>query len=293
LTEQKHVFSSHGLACDASLLLPDAERPPVIVMAHGFAAERSFGTGSTVAAFVAAGFAVFSFDYRCFGQSEGSPRQLVDPTHHCQDWYNAIQYLRSLQTIDPARIVLWGSSFSGGHVLATAARDHQVRAVIALVPHCDGRSTARRLPLRRKLAGLGHALLDLLLAPLGRVHEVAVVGDAGDGFAMLDWPGWKSDYLRLAQQSQSWRNAMPARSILRAGSYHPADNADAIECPVLVISGKRDQGVPREDILALIDKLRQPNHLELDFDHFDLYEGWPLNRTAIDAELDFLRRVLA
>ena len=47
MRDQKHVFSSQGLSCDASLYLPEAEKPPVVILAHGFAAERQFGTGST------------------------------------------------------------------------------------------------------------------------------------------------------------------------------------------------------------------------------------------------------
>jgi hypothetical protein len=39
---------------------------------------------------------------------------------------------------DPAKDILWGSSFSGGHVLSTSAEDTKVAAVAAQRPFSDG-----------------------------------------------------------------------------------------------------------------------------------------------------------
>jgi pimeloyl-ACP methyl ester carboxylesterase len=288
MSTSKHVFSSKGDVCEASLALPDTPAPAVIVLGHGFAAERGFGTAAYIKAFVTAGYAVFSFDYRNFGGSQGLPRQLVDPQRHLEDWYNAIQYVRSLSAVDPNRMVLWGSSYGGGHVLATAARFHRLAGVIAQVPYCNARSMGRTSSLGKKLASAGHALLDRLLSLVGRCHTVAVVGEPGEGFAVLDWPGWKAEYLRLASASSTWRNAIPARSLLRLGNYNPADSAGDITCPVLVVSGSQDQGVPREDILDVVSRIPDCHHVEWDFDHFDLYDGWELADQCIEQQLRFL-----
>lgn len=68
-------FYSHGLRCAGTLELPArAKRPPVIVMAHGFGAIRAAGLYDFAERFVKAGYAVFLFDYRSFGDSEGEPR---------------------------------------------------------------------------------------------------------------------------------------------------------------------------------------------------------------------------
>ncbi|MFX5701388.1 alpha/beta hydrolase, partial [Acinetobacter baumannii] len=71
------------------------------------------------------------FDYRYFGDSEGQPRQLLDIKSQLEDWKAAIAYARSLPNIDKNKIILWGSSFSGGHVLATAAQDANICAVVS------------------------------------------------------------------------------------------------------------------------------------------------------------------
>jgi dipeptidyl aminopeptidase/acylaminoacyl peptidase len=68
-------FSSNGLKCAGWLYLPEGvANPPVVVMAHGIAAERTFGLEAYAQRFAESGLAVFSFDYRNFGDGEGQPR---------------------------------------------------------------------------------------------------------------------------------------------------------------------------------------------------------------------------
>ena len=40
--------------------------------------------------------------------------------------------------MDPERIVVWGTSFSGGHVVEAAVADGRVAAAIAQTPAMDG-----------------------------------------------------------------------------------------------------------------------------------------------------------
>ncbi len=288
MSEHRQVFSSAGLSCSATLFLPEAETPPVIVMGQGFGAEVSFGTAGFVASFVAAGFAVFAFDYRGFGQSEGEPRQLVHPGHHCEDWYNAVQYVRSLGAIDNQQVYLWGSSFAGGHVLVTAARVAGLKGVIAQVPFTRSRGNWRSVSPIKMLQTLLHGTWDALLSLVGLEHRVALVAEPGEGFAVMDWPGWARDYLSIAKGSSTWTNSMPARGLFAIGSYNPVDSAGSIRCPVLIISGGSDQGVARAATLETVEKIPVCQHEELDFDHFDLYDGFRYHDTAVRLQLDFL-----
>jgi len=56
------------------------------------------------------------------------------------------------------RIVAWGSPFSGGHVLAVAADDPRIAAVISQAPFTDAVAALRAVPLKllpgMTLAGL-------------------------------------------------------------------------------------------------------------------------------------------
>ena len=117
-------FSSGGTACAAWLYRPQGAGPnPCVVMAHGFSAVRDQRLDAYAERFREAGFAVLLFDYRHFGTSAGEPRQLLSIRRQLQDWEAAIVAARAQPDIDPARIALFGSSFSGGHVQTLAARD--------------------------------------------------------------------------------------------------------------------------------------------------------------------------
>ncbi len=48
--------------------------------------------------FAAEGWAVFFFDYRNFGRSEGRPRNLIDPVRHVQDYHAAIVHVVNTST---------------------------------------------------------------------------------------------------------------------------------------------------------------------------------------------------
>src|ERR671925_204684 len=49
--------------------------------------------------------------------SEGEPRQLLNIRRQLDDWHAALAFARSLEEVDAERVGLWGSSFSGGHVV--------------------------------------------------------------------------------------------------------------------------------------------------------------------------------
>jgi fermentation-respiration switch protein FrsA (DUF1100 family) len=290
----KMTFPSQGLHCEANLFLPQhTARPPVVVMGHGYGAERGFGTNHLVEAFVSMGLAVFLFDYRYFGGSEGQPRQLIDPKISLEDWRSALTFVRQLDSVDAARLAIWGSSYGGGHVLSTAAGDHHICAVIAQVPHCDSRSIAKNTPLSKALQAAAHGLLDLALARFGRVHRVAIVGDSEQGFAILDFPNWKAPYLRLASQSESWSNSTPARSLFNGRDYNPVEVVSDIRCPVLILSAEHDAGIAPDDVGRTVAGIADCRHVSYPGDHFDLYDGWPFCQAAAEQQCRFLREVFS
>jgi alpha/beta superfamily hydrolase len=114
-------------------------------MAHGFSATREQRLDAYADRFRTAGMGVLLFDYRHFGASAGEPRQLLDIGRQQADFRAAVTHARATDWIDPARVALVGSSFSGGHVLIVAARDAQIASVVA------------QWPLHRRAGDAAHA----------------------------------------------------------------------------------------------------------------------------------------
>lgn len=151
--------------------------------------------------------------------------------------------------IDPRRIALWGTSYSGGHVLAVAARDRRVAAVIAQGAAVDGlaimRKAERADPSAPRSKGprmLAAALSDAGRALLRRApRTVAAVGAPG-AFALLTDASSYADY--LAMMGPTWRNAVCAGSLLTIPFNRPIIHAASVRCPTLLIIAEQDTIAP-------------------------------------------------
>src|SRR5277367_5115993 len=126
---------------------------PTIVMAHGFSAVKEMYLDKFAEAFARSGLASIVFDNRNFGASDGMPRQEIDPWTQIRDYSDAITFAAGLPETDGDRIGVWGSSYSGGHVLVVAAIDRRVKCVVSQVPAISGAQGFRRLVRADFLAG--------------------------------------------------------------------------------------------------------------------------------------------
>ena len=136
-----------GVVLRGWLYLPEQDRGrvPTIVMAHGFSAVKENYLDRYAEVFCAAGLAVLVFDNRNFGASGGEPRQHIDPWRQVGDYRDAISFSRTIPELDGTRIGIWGSSYSGAHVIVVGALDRRVKCVVSQVPLISGHRNARRL----------------------------------------------------------------------------------------------------------------------------------------------------
>ena len=148
-------------------------------MAHGFTATRGDRLPAYAERFAAAGLAVLLFDYRHFGDSTGTPRQLLDIGRQQADYRAAVAFARTLDGIDAQRIGLFGTSFSGGHVVAVAAQDPSIAAVVSQCPFADGLAALRVVPPRVALRATALGLADQAAGLAGRApRTMPAVGAA-------------------------------------------------------------------------------------------------------------------
>ena len=220
---------------------------PCVVMAPGFAGTRDTSALMDYArGFVAAGLDVVLFDYRGFGASSGLPRQLVSAARQRQDYRAAIAAARHLPSVDPERIVLWGISYSGGHVVRGAAEDGRIAAVVALTPAIDGVTLlarlARNVGFGHLLRTAAHGLRDAQRTMTRRgPHLVPMVGAPGSR-AIFAIDGAEKDYTEVA--GPSWRNEVCARTALEVAFNRPVRFARRVRCPLLVQAGTEDRIAP-------------------------------------------------
>ena len=285
-------FLSHGTRCSGWLYLPQGvTSPPVVIMAHGLAVEKTFGLPAFAERFVKEGLAVLLFDYRCFGDSDGKPRNLANPYRHVQDWKAAIDHVRVLPDINRSRIALWGPSFGGGHVVVAASHDPDLAAIICQMPILDSIPLVTRLGLRDMARSSMAASRDLFrILTLRSPYYIPVVGDPGT-VACLTMPEAKSGYFSLMPKGSTWRNECPARIGFTIASYRPITTARKVKCPALIVMGEKDSLHPSAPIEKAASIMGKAELVRMPIGAFDIFTGEWFDK-AVEVETRFLKKHL-
>lgn len=286
-------FYSNGDWCAAWLYRPAQPEPrPLVVMAHGFSATRELRLDAYAERFAVAGVGVLLFDYRHFGASGGEPRQLLDIHRQHQDYRAALAYGRELDWVDGVRVALFGSSFSGGHVVALAAELPELAAVIAQCPFTDGIATLRQTPPRASLQLTAAALRDQLNALRGRPpYYIPAVGPPGS-LAAMSTPDAEPGMRQLVPAQSAWQNSVAARVALRISPYRPGRAAERVRCPLLACVCEHDLLCPAQRTVALLQRAPRAQIERYPIGHFEIYNGEPFERAVTD-QTDFLIRHLS
>jgi pimeloyl-ACP methyl ester carboxylesterase len=263
-------------------------------MVHGWGGVQDALTLPFYEPFNQAGFAVMTFDYSGWAKSEGTPRNVINPWQREREVEAALEHLRSLPDIDPDRIVLWGTSFGGGHVVRTAAKHPELLGAITQVPMLDGTAAVKAVPPLRMLRFGLYALADLVGGRRNPVY-VPVVAPEGE-WASMDRDGageamQKALHALLeygGPEPAVYDNRVAARSLLTMGLYRPFKSLKDVTIPILVVGATRDTVAPFVE--GKIRALNNPNITmeKLDANHFDPYFK-PALSTNLRYQLAFLR----
>lgn len=260
-------------------------------MAHGLGAIKEVGLERFARRFAAAGHQVLAFDHRGFGGSGGRPRQVVDIAGQQQDWRSAIAFARTLPGVRADGIVLWGTSYGGGHVLHLAAELTDVAAAIAQAPMADGLTAARGMALTQSLRLAAHGLWDELGSRIGRhPHTVAITGEPGE-LALLTTPDAAAGLQVLNPDGYPWMNEVAARFALHVPFYRPVRHAARIGCPLLVVVCDADAITPLAAAVRAAAQAPRGELLRVPGGHYAVYQGGGFEQ-AMAAELTFLERHL-
>jgi fermentation-respiration switch protein FrsA (DUF1100 family) len=271
-------FDADGVMLHGWLYTPEgsAGAAPAIVMAHGFSAVKEMYLDRFAEAFANAGLAALVYDNRNFGASGGEPRQEIDPWAQVRDYRTAITYAATRSEIDADRIGIWGSSYSGGHVLTVGAIDRRVKCVVAQVPLASGHANFRALVRADFIAGF-QAQFDIDRAARFRGEPPAMVPvvDA-DPLAPSALPTPDS-YTWFTETNEarapSWRNEVTLRSVEMFTEYEPGTYLPWISpTPLLMCVAENDHLTVAEIAIAAFEQAREPKRLVMmPGGHFDAY----------------------
>ncbi|MBM4363042.1 MAG: alpha/beta fold hydrolase, partial [Deltaproteobacteria bacterium] len=174
IVEREVEFVSQGETCRGLFVRPAGGLPaPLIVLGHGLGGVYEMRLDAFARRFAEAGYAALTFDYRRFGRSDGHPRHWLVREHQQQDFEAALDFGRTLEGVDPERVVIWGTSLAGGHVLDIAGRRTDLSASVIQGPFTDGLASARAISLPSLLGVVLLAAFDAIARLLGRPPVLA------------------------------------------------------------------------------------------------------------------------
>ncbi|MER3397427.1 MAG: acetylxylan esterase [Chloroflexota bacterium] len=272
-------FNAEGVTLRGWFYYPDGATGPVptVIMAHGFSAVKEMYLDRYAEAFSAAGLGVLVFDNRNFGASDGEPRQEIDPWVQVRDYRHAITFARTLPEVDRDRIGVWGSSYSGGHVLVLGAIDRRVKCVVSQVPLVSGYRNVLRL-VRNDLIPQLRAQFDADRDARFRGEPPAMIAVVAEdptktpcALPTLDSWQWFTETGRT--RAPAWRNEVTLRSVEMLMEYEPGVYIDRIApTPLLMVVAANDVLTPTDLALEAYNRALEPKKLViLPGGHFDAY----------------------
>lgn len=282
------TFMSQGLKLAAWYYVPKNlkvdEKRPAIVMAHGFSAPKEALLQNFADRFAAAGFVVLVFDYRYLGASEGEPRNQIFPTEQIEDYRNAITWTQMQKEVNPDRIGVWGTSYSGAHVLHLAAFDRRIKAVVSQVMLVDGPANAARLNRADNLPLVAGFLSQdrAQRYTSGKVNYIPVVAPEGQPSALPTPESYDFFMKVVATGAPRWENRVTLESMEKFLEYNPAANIHRISpTPLLMVVAEDDRLTPTDLAIEAYQRAREPKKLVMfRGGHFNAYQEPGLNTTA-------------
>jgi len=253
-----------------------AEVAPTIVMAHGFSAVKEMYLDKFAEVFAAGGLNALVFDNRNFGDSDGTPRLEIDPWAQVRDYRHAVTYAITLPETDASRIGIWGSSYSGGHVLVVAAIDRRVKAVVAQVPLISGYDNVRALVRSDFIDGFREQFdADRLARFQGKEPAMVpvVAENPFDPSALPTPDSWQWFTETGKNRAPNWKNEVTLRTVEMLGEYNPGDYIAQISpTPLLLLPARNDVLTPSAFAIGAYEQAREPKKLViLPGGHFDAY----------------------
>jgi hypothetical protein len=266
-------FYSEGVKLVGDLYLPDAGKADArrsgIVLCHGYTGVKDLFLPDNARVLNEAGYAVLTFDYKGWGESEGARSRLA-PFSRVADARAALTYLAARPEVDPDRLGLYGTSYGGATVIWAAALDPRVRCVVSVVGVGDGRRwmrsvrhpdewhdlQARAAADRTQTALTGRSEMverDLILLPDRQSAEISS---------------------EARKKNPSAINTIPLEYVDDTLSFHADWVVDKIAPrPLLLITTDDDRLVPPEESEALYARAGEPKKLATlkGYGHYQVY----------------------
>lgn len=134
--KQAVSFYSEGCKLVGDVYYPDDLQPGQqragIVLCHGYTGVKDLYLPDNARVLTEVGYIVLTFDYKGWGESEGSRSRLA-PYSRVSDVQAALTFLSTLPEVDAERLGIYGTSYGGATVVWVGAIDPRVKCIVSVV----------------------------------------------------------------------------------------------------------------------------------------------------------------
>ncbi|PYI17501.1 alpha/beta-hydrolase [Aspergillus violaceofuscus CBS 115571] len=279
-------------------LYPAGPNRPCIILTHGFAGLKEQFLPDFAGHFQAAGYGAMVYDHRHYGSSDGTPRNHTDPILQARDYSAALDYVSLLPEVDPAKVIFWGSSLSGGVAIYAASIDPRAQGVVVQCPFPSSESLVTDLkePIRKAFADRAATTTTAGQEPamIPASPYASTTPRAAKEAAMVADPDIVAYYAELDRRNIPRGSRVTMQSLLGIAGFEPKAFIGRISPrPLLMILGALERTIPIDLQLRAFEEAGQPKQLHLiqDQGHFGLYHSKGFKEN-IEIQLRWLKEVV-
>ncbi|OAG33984.1 hypothetical protein AYO21_11884 [Fonsecaea monophora] len=269
-------------------------KAPVIILSAGLSGVQEHFLPSFAESFQKAGIAAVSFDHRNWGLSDGLPRHHSNHYQQTQDTHDVVAYVSTELDIDPERIAIWGSSFSGGIALIAGAVDPRVKVVITQVPFVSGNHLRSQMPapLLARIYEDRAATTESEPTYIPVFPEEYNAAQPDPAAAMMATEESWHYYQHIKELGIDKENRITMQTLFHAIRSEPSAFVPFLNKPLFMAIASNDSLISPSKQQEVFETAKDPKALvRFDSGHFSLYEG-ALFEKNIAAQIDFLHNHL-
>ncbi len=271
--KQPVTFYSEGFQLVGDVYYPEDLQPGEtragIVLCHGYTGVKDLYLPDNARVLNQAGYVVLAFDYKGWGDSEGSKSRLA-PYSRVYDVLAAVTFLGSLPQVDEEAIGIYGTSYGGATVVWAGAIDARVKCIVSVVGIGHGARWMRSV--RRP-----DEWFDLLTrSKTDRIERAQKGASAFVERSEILLPDRQSAELAAAarRDNPSAVNTIPLEYVDDTLLFNPEWVVDKIAPrPILFITSDNDRLVPPEESEQLYARAGEPKQLVVlkGYGHYEVY----------------------
>jgi uncharacterized protein len=230
------AFRSQGETLVGNLFLPERTKPVGAVVAVGpLTSVKEQAAGAYAQAMAARGYAALAFDYRCFGGSDGQPRQFENPEANIEDIRNAATALLAEDWLTDLPLFGLGVCFGAGPMVRSVAEDSRFCAFagVAGVYTDNGKTEAMMGDAYQAAIDRGRAA-ERKWRETGEAETIPAVAPEGGDVAMPLREAYEF-YGTPRGQVPNYVNRYAVQSSAYTLPFDARGAADTINAPVLIV----------------------------------------------------------